>query len=362
MPSPAIRCPHPHGIAVDQSLATSTSLISAADSTLPILRLTPAARRSPPRRWDRGDHSASAVGITGRRHTVYAFRQRTLAASLRRPFPRSYAFTPPAPTRSARRFPSTSTIRAYNPDRQRLGRQHLLPGRDHEHGEEIHRIGDRGNSGGVLLHRHRLRLDCAQRASAAAVDSAGNVYVADTGNGRIVKFNSDGSFNSVFYTGASNESGGRHLTGHGLVAGDDGSGWHVTALRFLGAVVGDIPPRLFTALDRQQPLLAVNPTTETLYVVARYSRASSHVFMFNILPAPTAATGSAIQPRRHHGDAGATVNPKGQISNDCHLEYTDDADFQANAWTNAQSRTAIRSRSTSPPTSRSRRRHRPHCR
>jgi hypothetical protein len=168
----------------------------------------------------------------------------------------------------------------------------------------------------------------------AAVDLSGNVYVADSENGRVVKFKADGSFDSVFYEGESRSVAVDTASGMVLVAGNDGElGWHVTALDPSGNVIGEIPTSEFTGVFNVQ--LAVNPDTATLY--ASEVAESKVVAIYNILPSPSATTEPASGVTATSATLNGTVNPKGTISEDCHFEYTDDADFQANEWANAES-------------------------
>jgi phosphodiesterase/alkaline phosphatase D-like protein len=73
-----------------------------------------------------------------------------------------------------------------------------------------------------------------------------------------------------------------------------------------------------------------------VYVV-EFKGTGNQVAMFEILPSPTANTGSASNVAGTSATLNGTVNPNGVISQDCQLEYTDDADFQVNAWANAES-------------------------
>jgi NHL repeat-containing protein len=166
-----------------------------------------------------------------------------------------------------------------------------------------------------------------------AVDSSGNVYVADTENNRVVKFAPDGSYDSVFYEGAAWSVAVDTASDTVLVAGDDGSGQHVTALDPAGNAIGEIPTSEFEGASLVW--LAVNPTTETLYAV-EFS-GSPQVAIFDILGPPSVTTEPASGVTATAATLNATVNPKGVFNEDCHFEYTDDADFQANEWANAES-------------------------
>src|SRR4051812_33417372 len=163
------------------------------------------------------------------------------------------------------------------------------------------------------------------------VDPAGNVYVADSENNRVVKFKPDGSYDSIFYEGASFSLAVDPASETILVASDDGSGLHVTALDYSGTVVGEIPASELTGAAILR--MAVNPTTETLYVS---EFGPNKVVIFNVLPSPDVTTGAASGVTGTSATLNGTVNPKGALSEDCRFEYTNDADFQANEWANAE--------------------------
>lgn len=181
--------------------------------------------------------------------------------------------------------------------------------------------------------------DCNSTAlnfpSSVAVDADGNVYVGDRENNRVVKFKPDGSYDSVFYSGAVESIAVDPTAGVVLVSGEDGgSGQHVTALDMSGNVVGEIPTSDFTGVSQME--IAVNPTTQTVYV-AEFGVAEKRVAIFNLLRAPTATTGSASGVGAKAATLEGTVNPNGVVSEECVLQYTTDADFQANEWANAES-------------------------
>jgi NHL repeat-containing protein len=180
--------------------------------------------------------------------------------------------------------------------------------------------------------------DCESTALAqpsdVAVDASGNVYVADTENNRVVKFAPDGSYDSVFYEGASYSVAVDPASEMVLVAGNDGElGFHVTALDYSGSVVGEIPTSEFEGDFFVR--VAVNPSSETLYALG--TKVASDVAIYNILPGPTATTEPASAVTATTATLNGTVNPQGVLNEDCHFEYTDDVDFQANEWANAES-------------------------
>jgi NHL repeat-containing protein len=169
---------------------------------------------------------------------------------------------------------------------------------------------------------------------AAAVDSSGNLYVADSENNRVIKFNADGSFDSVFYVGAAESIAVDAASGAILISGDDGAGIHVTALDSSGIVIGEIPVSEFTGVPSAQ--LAVNPSSETLYILEPFG-GSPQVAIFDILGPPSVTTEPASAVTATAATLNGTVNPNGVISEECVFQYTDDADFQANEWANAES-------------------------
>lgn len=177
-----------------------------------------------------------------------------------------------------------------------------------------------------------------------AIDSGDNAYVVDAGNDRVLKFAPSGGgyvYTSLLQSG--------HLarslavdpsTGDVLVASKDGVyGYHIRAYTsagvefddFAGKSLDPIPPE-FAELGNIP--LAVNATTHKLYVgdpanfrVLTYRRITS--------TPPTASPVAASQVGQLTATLNANVSPKGHAILDCEFEYTDDADFQANGFTSA---------------------------
>jgi len=188
--------------------------------------------------------------------------------------------------------------------------------------------------------------DCSSTAmsepNSVAVDSAGNVYVADFGNHRVIKFDSAGAFQSVFYEAENPVSVAVDTaTDMVLVAelNSQGENFHVTALDSAGNAVAEIPATAFP-VPPSPSQIAVNSTSGRLYVPVRsgsIDATQNGVYMFDILPGPTASTEPASGVGGTTATLNGTVNPQGVVSESCEFQYTTDADFQANEWANAAS-------------------------
>jgi hypothetical protein len=217
-----------------------------------------------------------------------------------------------------------------------------------------------------------------------AVDQAnGNVYVGDF-SGNVWRYTPSGAT----VTNA-DYSGGIATTGISpcSVAADSGklyaAGWSTGPVNRYAAsdfATGPIPPSLAgTEIDATATALSVDPSTGELYVdegnqihVFDSSGASQYTFgsaadfgadsagvaaqgeggkayvadrttgqidVYGPVPLngdPTAATRNATGIGIDTATLNANVNPHGEAVTDCRFDYTDDADFQANGFTNAQ--------------------------
>jgi hypothetical protein len=192
-----------------------------------------------------------------------------------------------------------------------------------------------GCSGGVFV-----------QPASVALDSAGNLYVVDLANGgRVVKLHSSGgsyTYDSVLQSGAGAAAVGVDPLTNDVFVGDYAEGtYHVIAYDSSGTQFDDFGSGFsgvtsFGAVSAGQ--LAANATTHKLYLsdpnndkVWVFDRISS-------IPAPTAATTPASSLGQLGATLNANTNPKGHGLSDCHFEYTDDADFDANAFAHAISK------------------------
>ena len=182
--------------------------------------------------------------------------------------------------------------------------------------------------------------------ASVALNAAGDLYVADANPDRVVKLTSSGgpySFSSMLQSGR----------GAGAVAVDSGTGdvlvadmpngrdYHVVAYDSAGVQVDDFGAGLFPdsvtgygALSAYQ--MAVNATTHKLYV-GEFDK--FYVFEKTTIDPPSATTGQAADVTQLGATLKATVNANGHAVLECRFEYTDEADFQANGFDQADSST-----------------------
>jgi hypothetical protein len=180
----------------------------------------------------------------------------------------------------------------------------------------------------------------------AALDSTGNLYVVDIGGERVTKFKPSGGsyiYDSVLQSGAGAVAVGVDPGSDDVFVGELGAnGYHVVAFDASGTQFDDFGAGVFGSPEagpRGAGQIAVNATTRKVYVTDP-SESGNVIRVFQRLasiPAPSAST-SSPSPL---GQVGATlkgiVNPKGHGLLDCHFEYTDDADFDANGFDHAVS-------------------------
>jgi hypothetical protein len=184
----------------------------------------------------------------------------------------------------------------------------------------------------------------------AVVDSAGNIYVSDRGNDRIIKFgpNGDGPgpaptlFKSFAGNGnLSNNIVGLDInpaTGHifvsafPLVSLDpfvlenvvfvlDSSGAQINKVTLNTTTLGPVP----IAVDANERIYAFNQGVSTVDV-------------YDPFTLPTVATTGATAVSSSGATLNATVNANGNDTSDCFFEYTNQTDFEANGYDNAQTK------------------------
>lgn len=171
---------------------------------------------------------------------------------------------------------------------------------------------------------------------AVAIDGAGNVFVADSGNDRVMKLapsDPHGTAASVFYTGAASALAIDPANGHVFIGGDDGEGFHVTEHDSSGAQVADLGEGFFENLFGWDQI-AVSAATGDVYVTDSETGASpgevvSNVYILAPLPAPAAATGAASAVTQITATLNATVDPEGAVTSDCHLEWGTDTSYSS---------------------------------
>lgn len=185
-----------------------------------------------------------------------------------------------------------------------------------------------------------------------AFDSAGKLYVADRfGGGRVVRLAPSGggfAYETTLQAGAGKAGGPVAVavdasSGDVLVGARFEDDYHVTAYDAGGAVVDDFgatlltPFKAFAEAPSQFGQLAVNATTHRVYLT---DPGADKVWIFDriaTIPAPTASTLPPSPLGQVESTLRASVDSKGHVLSSCHFEYTDDADFKANGFANAQS-------------------------
>lgn len=183
------------------------------------------------------------------------------------------------------------------------------------------------------------------KLTGVALDSVGNLYAVDiSGGGRVIKFKpSGGSFvyDSVLQSGEGAVAVGVDPSSNDVFVGDLESGtFHVVAYDSSGAQFDDFGGGLVggpAAGPETSAQIAANATTHKVYVS---DPKGEKVWIFDrvaSIPAPTATTVAPSSLGQLEATLKASVNPKGHGFRDCHFEYTDAADFQANGFANADS-------------------------
>lgn len=184
------------------------------------------------------------------------------------------------------------------------------------------------------------------KPGSVALTSTNQLYVADTDPDRVIKLTSSGG---GAYTYSSTLQSGR---GAGAVAVDPSTGdilvgdmpggdnYHIVAYNSAGTQYDDFGAGIFPnassggygALSAYQ--IAVNGATHKLYV-GEFDK--FYVFERTTASPPSATAESAGDIAQRSATLRATVNANGHATLECDFEYTDEADFQANAFANATS-------------------------
>jgi phosphodiesterase/alkaline phosphatase D-like protein len=197
------------------------------------------------------------------------------------------------------------------------------------------------SSAGVL----KQTIDCSAcpdpasfgAAKAIALDAnAQHLYVADTGNNRVLKFTSSGGdpadFTSVaptvFATGAAVSVAVDPNTGNVFVGGDDGAGYHVKGYDSSGTQFTDFGlgtfansfAGLFAGWNGDQ--VAVDPADGHVYVAdIDFSVPRTRIWEYAPVIAPSAASALATAIGQASAQLNAQVDPNGDTVTDCHFEY-----------------------------------------
>jgi hypothetical protein len=181
------------------------------------------------------------------------------------------------------------------------------------------------------------------KPQAVALDSAGNAYVVDRANGRVVKFGLSGGsyvYKSTLQSGAGAAAVAVDSSSGDVFVGDlSGSTYHVVVYDSSGVEFDDFGAGLVTPspLEAITGQLAVNPITHKVYLS---NPGGNDLWVFEriaSIPAPTASVAAPSPVGQVSATLRATVNPKGHVLTACELEYTDHVDFLANGFADAKS-------------------------
>lgn len=199
------------------------------------------------------------------------------------------------------------------------------------------------NSSGVLQET----IDCGGcpggafgRPVTVAIDSEDDLYVVDLAPDRVVKLTvSEGSyvFDSLLQVGRGAVAVGVDPSTDDVFVGDfpNGRDYHVVAYDSSGSQFDDfgaglfINPPLGAAAAAQ---IAADATTHKLYLSE-----TNKIYVFErvTISPPSATANSASAIGQVTATLNATLNAKGHAVLECEFEYTDEADFLANEFTNA---------------------------
>lgn len=173
------------------------------------------------------------------------------------------------------------------------------------------------------------------------VDSSFNTYVVDTaGGGRVVKFSNFGGISGVMpaTTGAVSVAVDQ-VSGDVFVGMGSGAAFHIVVFDSTGAQIGDFGAGDFGDGNIFQRQIAVESSTGRVFVTdsapSPPDQAKRVVVYKEGAPPPVVTTMTASDVDRTTAKLLGTVTPGvGEVA-DCHFEYTDQADFDANSFANA---------------------------
>lgn len=183
--------------------------------------------------------------------------------------------------------------------------------------------------------------------ASVALDSAANLYVVDMGNGgRVIKFTLSGgaySYDSVLEAGAGANAVAVDTSSDDVLVGDldeSKNNYHIVAYTSSGVQFDDFGGELITPTFFGRNLtaqIAANATTHKLFVS---DTGGNKLWVFDriaSIPSPSITTDTADSVSQQDATLQGKANPKGHTLADCHFEYTDHTDFQANGYANATS-------------------------
>jgi len=180
------------------------------------------------------------------------------------------------------------------------------------------------------------------KPAAVALNASGALYVADAGPDRVVKLTLSGghyAYDSLVQSGRGAGAVAVDPGNGDILVGDfpDGRHYHVVAYHSSGVQFDDFGAGLapdsttgYGALSAYQ--LAVNGSTHRVYLGGYQTL---YAFKQATIPAPTATAEAATRIGQRRATMNALVNAHGHAVLECEFEYTDEADFLANGFSNA---------------------------
>jgi hypothetical protein len=181
------------------------------------------------------------------------------------------------------------------------------------------------------------------KPASVAFDAAGALYVADAEPDRVVKLTSSGgaySFSSLIQSGRGAGAVAVDPVSGDILVGDmpGGSDYHIVAYDSSGTEFDDFAAGIFPdstsgygALSAYQ--IAVNGTTHEVYVGSYPDK--FYLFEKATIAPPSATAEPATGVNQLGATLNATVNAKGHAVLECEFEYTDEADFLVNGFSDA---------------------------
>lgn len=175
-----------------------------------------------------------------------------------------------------------------------------------------------------------------------ALDSGDDLYVVDLAPNRVVKLTPAGGayvFDSVLQVGQGAAAVGVDPSTDDVFVGNlpNGVDYHIVAYDSSGVPFDDFGAGLFTDPKPEfgahiAAQIAVDATSRDLFVG---DLGKFYVFERTTIAPPTAATKAPAPVGQLEAILMATVNANGHAVLECEFEYTDHADFEANAFDNA---------------------------
>jgi hypothetical protein len=181
------------------------------------------------------------------------------------------------------------------------------------------------------------------KPQAVALDSAGKLYVVDSGgSGRVLKFSPSGGsyvYEATLQSGRGAVAVAVDTSSNEVFVGALAGGkYHVVAYDSAGVEFDDFAAEAATKseIEAVTGQLAVNSTTHEVYLSNPGDNELRAFERIASIPAPTATIAAPSPLGQVEATLNASVNPKGHVLTSCGFEYTDHADFLANGYANAK--------------------------